>query len=106
MSLEQHLETIEGRVNRDTRVVVLRMKRARNPDAVGLHAIEGLVDRLQTRGVHVLLCGVRPELRDSLDRSGLLSKLQEDHVFLERPVRQTSTQEAMRFARELYGAMR
>ena len=105
VSLEQHLETIEARVTRQTRVVVLRMKRARNPDAVGLHAIEGLVDRLQTRGVHVLLCGVRPELRVSLERSGLLSKLQEDHVFLERPVRQTSTQEAMRFARELYGTL-
>ena len=105
VSLEQHLETIESRVTRETRVVVLRMKRVRNPDAVGLHAIEGLVDRLQTRGVHVLLCGVRPELRVSLERSGLLSKLQEDHVFLERPVRQTSTQEAMRFARELYGTV-
>ena len=43
----------------------------------------------------------RAEVR-SRRKNGLLSKLQEDHVFLERPVRQTSTQEAMRFARELY----
>ena len=63
------------------------------------------MDRLQTRGVHVLLRGVRPELRFSLERSRPLSKLREDHVFLERPVRQTSTQEAMRFARELYGTV-
>jgi sulfate permease, SulP family len=101
VSLEHHLETIEGRVTRETRVVVLRMKRVRNPDAVGLAAISRLVERLHAKGIHVLLCGVRPDLRASLERSGTLKRLQSDHVFLERPVRQTSTQEAMRFARQL-----
>jgi len=104
VSLEQHLDTIEARVGPRTRVVVLRMKRVRNPDAVGLSLVAGLVDRLQARGVHVLLCGVRSELRDALQRSGTLERLHADHVFLERAVRQTSTQEAMRFARELCGA--
>ena len=101
VSLEQHLDTIAGRVTPRTRVVVLRMKRARNPDAVGLGLVGGLVERLQAQQVHVLLCGVRAELRDSLERSGLLARLGSDHVFLERPVRQTSTQEAMRFAHRL-----
>ena len=63
-----------------------------------------LIDRLQARGVDVLLCGVRSEMRRSLVRSGLPSKLPHDHVFLEQPVRQTSTQAAMRFARELLQA--
>ena len=31
----------------------------------------------------------------------MLAPAQADHVFLEQPVRQTSTQEAMRFARQL-----
>ena len=84
-----------------TRVVVLRMKRVRNPDAVGLTLIAGLIERLQERGVHVLLCGVRPELREALHKSGLLERIHDDHVFLERAVRQTSTQEAMRRARQL-----
>ena len=43
-----------------------RMKRARSPDAVGCLRSKAPVDRLQTRGVHVLLCGIRPELRVSL----------------------------------------
>jgi len=101
VSLEQHLEAIEQRVGPSTRVVVLRMKRVRNPDAVGLSLVSGLVERLRDRGVHVLLCGVRPELRTGLERSGLLDRLNGDHVFLERSVRQTSTQEAMRMARHL-----
>jgi sulfate permease, SulP family len=101
VSLEHHLETIEGRVTRNTRVVVMRMKRVRNPDAVGLAAISGLIERLQAKGVHVLLCGVRPELRASLARSGTLDRMPAETIFLERAVRQTSTQDAMRFARQL-----
>ncbi len=101
VSLGQHLTTIEERVSPLTRVVVLRMKRVRNPDAVGLALLSGLVERLHERGVHVLLCGVRSELQASLGRSGILTRINEDHVFLERAVRQTSTQDAMRYARRL-----
>jgi SulP family sulfate permease len=104
VSLEEHLETIEGRVSSRTCAVVLRMKRVRNPDAVGLALIAGVVERLQARGVHVILCGVRAELRESLERSGILALVHPDHVFLERPVRQTSTQEAMQFAARLCAA--
>jgi SulP family sulfate permease len=103
VSLEQHIETIENRVGPRTRVVVLRMKRVRNPDAVGLALVSGLIDWLHAKGIHVLVCGVRPELRVGLERSGMLARLHSDHVFLERAVRQTSTQEAMRFARRLCG---
>jgi SulP family sulfate permease len=102
-SLDDHVERIESRITDRTRVVLMRMKRARNPDAVGLAAIEGLVERLRARGLEVLLCGVRPEMRKALARSGLLDKLRPEHVFLEQPVRQTSTQAAMRCARKLCG---
>ena len=101
VSLDEHLDRIEERVTSRTRVVVMRMKRARNPDAVGMAALEGLIDRLRARGVDVLLCGVRAEMHKSLARCGLLKKLHRDHVFLEQPVRQTSTQAAMSYAREV-----
>lgn len=101
VSLDNHLETIEARVTDRTRVVVMRLKRAHNPDAVGLAALDGFAERLRARGVDVLLCGVRPVMRQALDRSGILAKLHPDHVFYEQPVRQTSTQSAMRFARRI-----
>jgi SulP family sulfate permease len=101
VSLDRHLDAMRGRVTDRTRVLVLRMKRARTPDAVGLLALERLVDDLQGRGVHVVLCGVRADLHRRLERCGLLAKVHEDHVFLEQPVRLTSTQAAMRFARGL-----
>jgi sulfate permease, SulP family len=103
VSLERHLTAIRSRVTDATRVVLLRMKRARSPDAVGLAELERLVTDLQARGVHVLLCGVRNDLNRRLERCGLLAKLQPGDVFLEQPVRLTSTQAAMRRARELCG---
>jgi SulP family sulfate permease len=101
MSLEQHLDTIESRITPETQVVVLRMKRARNPDAVGMALLEGSLDRWRARGAHVLLCGVRHGFFDAMRRCGLAAKLGEANVFLEQPVRQTSTLLAIRHAYEL-----
>ena len=77
--------------------LVLRVKRARNPDAVGMTQLESFIERVKARGVHVLLCGVRPELADQLERTGLARRLGEK-LFLEQPVRQTSTTLAVRHA--------
>jgi len=96
VSLEQHLDAIEDRVTEETRVVVLRMKRARNPDAVGMSLLERAVDRLRARGLTVLLCGVRLPFFVTMERSGFAQRLGPTNVFLEQPVRQTSTLLAIR----------
>ncbi len=90
-SLETHFDAIEARVTDATRVVVLRMKRARNPDAVGMALFEAFVDRLRARKVRVIVCGVRHAMNDVFRRSGLAARLEEKQIFLEQPVRQTST---------------
>lgn len=100
-SLEQHLDTIEERVGPDTEVVVLRLKRARNPDAVGMTLLEGAVDRLRARGVEVILCGVRDGMLACMRNCGLAEKLGDDHVFIEQPVAQTSTVLAVRHGYDL-----
>jgi SulP family sulfate permease len=99
-ALEAHFAEIEDAVSDETRVVVLRVKRARNPDAVGMTLLEGFLERLHARGVHVLLCGVRADFHRRIVRAGLSERLG-DRVFLEQPVRQTSTQLAIRHAYEL-----
>jgi SulP family sulfate permease len=96
-ALEAHFAAIEERIGPETRVVVLRLKRTRNPDAVGLTLLEGFLERLEARGVEVLLCGVRREFADKLDSTGLTARLG-DRLFLEQPVRQTSTLLAIRHA--------
>lgn len=104
-ALERHFAEIEGRIDAETRVVVLRMKRVRNPDAVGLTLLEGFLASVEARGVHVLMCGVREHLFRTLERTGVAGRIGE-RVFLEQPVRQTSTLLAIQHAHELIGENR
>jgi SulP family sulfate permease len=97
-NLEQHFQAIEDRVIDTTRVLVLRMKRVRNPDAVGLTLLEGFLRRMKEKGVAVILCGVRPQLYEGMQKTGLAAQLGEKEVFLEQPVRMTSTLLAVRHA--------
>jgi SulP family sulfate permease len=100
-SLERHLDAIAARADGSVRVIVLRMKRARNPDAVGLSLLEEFLAELKARDVHVLMWGVRAELAERFAATGLSERLGEQQLFLEQPVRQTSTLLAIRHAYEL-----
>lgn len=97
-SLERHLDTIDDRVGSEAQAVVLRLKRARNPDAVGMALLETAVDRWRARGVLVVLCGIRTGMLSCLENCGLAAKLGKENLFLEQPVRQTSTVLAIRHA--------
>ena len=99
-ALDEHFGRIEERVTPRTVVVVLRVKRARNPDAVGITQLEHFLERMRERRVEVLLCGVTRDFASRLDRSGLSAKLGAN-LFLEERVRQTSTALAVRRAYEL-----
>jgi SulP family sulfate permease len=100
VSLERHLDTVDERVTPETQAVVLRLKRARNPDAVGMALLEQAVDRWRARGVLVVLCGIRAGMLACLENCGLAAKLGTQNLFLEQPVRQTSTVLAIRHAYE------
>jgi SulP family sulfate permease len=101
--LDEHLTAIDRRAVPGVRVVVLRLKRVRNPDAVCLVLIEGFLARLEARGVTVLLCGVRDDLARVLRSSGLADRL-EGRLFREMPGPSSSTLEAVRHAYDLLGS--
>ena len=101
-ALEGHFERIEQRIGEHTRVVVLRLKRARNADAAGMILLKGFVDRVRARGVHVLLCGVRADLAQRLETTKLVDDLG-DPIFREEKVPLTSTILAIRHANLLIG---
>ena len=100
-ALEKHFEFIESRIDEDTEVLLLRMKRARNPDAVALNLIEHFLDRVRARGVKVIMCGVSAHLHDVMKRTGMADRLGEKELFLEQRVRLTSTIKAVQHAYEL-----
>lgn len=102
--LENHLELIENRARPGIRVVVLRMKRIRNPDAVCLQLLDGFVKRLNERKVTVLLCGVRRDLGKILRKTGVAERLGPDKIFIEAAGLESSTLNAIRHAYDLLGS--
>lgn len=104
--LEEHLSSILEATKTGVRVVVLRMKRARNADAVTLKVMDRFISRMQAAQVTVLLCGLRPDLAKVIDAGGLLRRLGPEHVFVfeETGAIWSSTLEAIRFAYEIVGS--
>jgi SulP family sulfate permease len=87
------------------RVVILRLKRARNPDAVCMSVLERFNERMHAANISVLLCGLRPEVTRVIHSSGLIQRLGQERVFMFEETGRfwTSTLEAVRFAYELVG---
>jgi SulP family sulfate permease len=69
--LERTLERLQLGVT----TLVLRLGRVPFMDATGLHTLSEIVGRLQKRHVKVLLCGIHPALRQSLDSSGITAQV-------------------------------
>jgi SulP family sulfate permease len=97
-SLEQQFATIEKRIALGTRVLILRVKRVRNPDAVCMHLFELFIKQLEERGVTVVLCGVRRDLAIALQTTGLDRQVGSRHIFLEAASLMSSTLDALRYA--------
>lgn len=100
--LDDHFEWIAQRATPGVaRVVVLRLKRVRNPDAVCIERFDRFFDAMAARGVIVLLCGIRPDMARILKTSRLDQKLGADRIFLEKEAVFSSTLDAVRRAYEL-----
>ena len=74
--LERTLERLQLGVEH----IVLRLGRVPFMDATGLNTLSEIVGRLQKRHVHVLLCGIQPGLRISLDAAGITALVGEQNI--------------------------
>jgi sulfate permease, SulP family len=101
--LEQHFETILARAKDGARVVVLRLKRVRNPDAVCMERFERFVTACHSANIALILCGVRADFARVLYSSGVEKQLGAGRIFRENEVVMSSTLEAVRHAYELLG---
>jgi SulP family sulfate permease len=78
----------------DVRVVVLRLSRVTVIDATGATVLADTIERLESRGITVLLSGLRPEHERVVHELGVLDRLAHDrHLF-------TTTPEAIAHARD------
>lgn len=86
------------------RVVLLRLKRTHSVDATALGVLEQFARLLSSRGGHVILCGVKPELRQVFDRYGLTQAIGRENVFEAGYGVFTSAKRALDRARQLLGS--
>lgn len=100
---EAQLEQIEESLTDDVRVVIIRIKHLRNPDAVCMDLLERFIERMQERKIKLALSGVREAFYRVLDRSGIVDKLGEDKVFRELSQVWSSTTTAMQWAYQELG---
>ena len=93
-----------GRLRDGPKVVVLRLKRVRNPDAVGVDCFSAFLDACQRAGATVVFCGVRADIARVLHTSRLENHPGLKKIFLERDVAMSSTTEVVHYAYDLIGA--
>jgi SulP family sulfate permease len=101
--LAEFLDMLRQRVKQGARVLILRLKRTRNPDMVCLEMLQKFLEEMQDRRVPVLLCGIRPDFRQALYNLRFHHWLPQDCVFLEDVTMGSSTLKAVRRAYELLG---
>ena len=95
---EAHLERIEEELHDDVRILVLRLKQLRNPDAVCMHLLHLFIERVTARGVDICLSGVRDSFFTTLMKVGIVEQLGPERVFREVPQVWTSSANAIEWA--------
>ncbi|HJT75974.1 MAG TPA: SulP family inorganic anion transporter [Gemmataceae bacterium] len=101
--LAEHLAELTRRADAGARVILLRLKRARNPDMVCLEHLQRFLKDMEARKVTVLLCGVREDFAQALRNLDFYRWLPPECVFLEDGAVGSSTLQAVRRAYELLG---
>ena len=61
-------------------VRIIRMRKVSFIDATGLHNLEILIASSQKEGIHVVLSGVKPNVRESLEHAGIDKMIGADHI--------------------------
>lgn len=104
--LETELGKVEERAASGVRVVLLRLKYARNLDGVCLDVIERFIQKMTDQKVTVILCGVRGDLLKIIQNVGWEKWLGSNRIFAEGPAVWSSTFQAVDRAYEIIGTDR
>lgn len=61
-------------------VRIIRMRKVAFVDATALHNLELLIRSSQSEGIHIVLSGVKPNVRESLEHAGIDRLIGADHI--------------------------
>jgi sulfate permease, SulP family len=99
------LDGFKAAAERGLRVLVLRLRRTRNPDLVCMERLEHFLRAMDRAKVPVFLSGVRPDLKRAMDNLDFQDWLPADRTFLSDPTAPgSSSVKAVRRAYEIAGA--
>jgi SulP family sulfate permease len=84
-----------------TRFIVLRLQEAYNLDATTAIALSNVAREARTRGGRLVLCGVRPGMLGTLERSRVIDTIGRDAIFPHEREMLASTRRATEFATDL-----
>jgi SulP family sulfate permease len=93
--LDEFFAQLRRQVDVGVRVILLRLKRIRNPDMVCMERLQGFLEDMQDRQVPVLLCGVRDDFARALHNLRFHHWLPQEYVFLEDATLGSSTLKAV-----------
>jgi SulP family sulfate permease len=101
--LGKRLDAVGEAAQGSVQVVLLVLRRARNPDAVFLKLLRDFQGGLRRRAVDLLLCGVQADLRKALADTGLDARFDARHIFFDGPGNNAGSRDAVQCAYELLG---
>jgi sulfate permease, SulP family len=102
--LESYFDDLRQRTESGAKVIVLRLKRTRNPDMVCMKLFEQFLLDMRDRGTIVLLCAVRPDFAEAMANLHFEDLLPPHRILREdKTAPGSSTIEAVRRAYELVG---
>lgn len=87
-----------------SRIVVLRLQEAYNLDATAAHSLAHVAAEAQRKGGRLILCGVRPGMYGTFERSGVVPQIGKDALFQTEHEILASTRHAVHYAHTLYQA--
>jgi sulfate permease, SulP family len=101
--LERQLREFEVKLPDSLKLIVLRLRRANNPDAVGIRIMEEFVRRMKNRSVTVIFSGVQANMFQVMSNVRLDQVVGEKNIFPEEAEVWASTFNAVKKAYTMIG---
>ena len=102
--MDRCFEELKPKINAGARIIILRVKRTRNPDMVCMERFQQFLREMEQKGVAVLLCGVRVEFDQAMQNLRFYDWLPTERIFHENAGHPGSaTAAAVRYAYDLLG---
>ena len=100
-AVEDLKNQIDSILETDLKILILRFRRTHLLGSTGIMALDQLIQSARKKGVRVMFCGVQDDIHNPLKDAGLTEILGESSIFLAEDQLFSSTQRALKKAREI-----